>query len=100
MNRPAALFLIPLALSAASISPSAYIAHIKFLASPELKGRASGSPELEKAAHYIADQYRSSGVKPIPGHDYLQAFEVTTSAHIGAGNRLELIDHGHGRTLD
>jgi hypothetical protein len=80
-------------------SAERYIAHIKFLAAPEMKGRASGSPELEKAAHYIAAQYRADGVKPPAGHDYLQAFEVTTSARLGRGNRLEFLSGGRSRSL-
>jgi hypothetical protein len=61
------LWLVPLALSAADISPKAYVDHVRYLASPELKGRATGTPELEKAANYIAAQFKSFGLKPIPG---------------------------------
>src|SRR5207247_8092821 len=53
-----------LTLCAAEISPQAYLAHVRYLASPELKGRATGSPELEKAANYIASQFKSFGLKP------------------------------------
>ncbi len=57
-----------LSLAAAdSFESDRYLAHIKFLASPELKGRATGSPELEQAARYISDQFRSFGLKPPPG---------------------------------
>ncbi len=73
----------------ATISPDAYLAHIKYLASPELKGRATGSPELEKAASYIASQFQSFGVKPVPGSTYQQAFTTTVGAHLGATNRFE-----------
>jgi len=73
----------------ATISPDAYLAHIKYLASPELKGRATGSPELEKAAGYIASQFQSFGVKPVPGSGYEQAFTTTVGAHLGATNRFE-----------
>src|ERR1700735_3999616 len=66
-----------------------YINHIKFLASPEMRGRESGSPELEKAAQYIAAQFRSDGLKPVEGKTYLQAFEITTSAKLGKTNRFE-----------
>jgi hypothetical protein len=72
----------------ASISPDAYLAHIKYLASPELKGRATGSPELEKAADYIASQFQRFGVKPVPGSTYEQAFTTTVGAHEGVNNRL------------
>ena len=47
------------------ISPQAYLAEVTYLASPELKGRATGSPELEKAATYIAGQFKSFGLKPV-----------------------------------
>jgi len=53
--------LAPLALWAADIDPQQYLAHVKYLASPELKGRATGSPELEKAADYIPGSFDLSG---------------------------------------
>ena len=50
-----ALAVCSIALAAtASIDPNAYLDDIKFLASKEMKGRATGSPELEKAAAWIA----------------------------------------------
>jgi len=39
---------LSLGLLAANINPDQYLAHIRYLASPELKGRATGSPELKK----------------------------------------------------
>ena len=38
--------------------------HIRFLASDELQGRDTGSPELDIAARYIAESFRANGVKP------------------------------------
>ncbi len=38
--------------------------HVNFLASPDLQGRGFGSPGLEKAAAYIADQFELIGLKP------------------------------------
>lgn len=37
-----------------SLDPQTYLDDVKFLASPSMKGRATGSPELEKAAAFIA----------------------------------------------
>jgi hypothetical protein len=71
------------------ISPDAYLAHVKFLASPGLKGRATGSPELETAADYISKQFQSFGLKPVPGSTYQQAFTTTVGSHLGANNRFE-----------
>ena len=73
----------------ANISPDAYLAHVKYLASPELKGRATGSPELETAAGYVASQFQSLGVKPVPGSTYQQAFTTTVGARMGPNNRME-----------
>lgn len=86
------LFLIPLVALAADISPDAYLAHVRYLASPELKGRATGSPELEKAAHYIANQFRSFGLKPADGKNFEVAFPVALGAHMGNRNRLKFKD--------
>src|SRR5258708_1590466 len=79
---------LPLVLAAgADISPEQYLAHIRYLSSPALKCRATGSPELEKAAHYIAAQFRSFGLKPVE-----LAFPVTLGAHMGPKNRLTFTD--------
>jgi len=60
-----------------AFDPDRYLDHIKFLASPEMKGRATGSPELEKAAQYIVEQFRADGLQPPPGaKGYLQPFQV------------------------
>src|SRR6266851_1087480 len=70
----------------AHIDPQQYLQHIKYLASPDFKGRATGSEELEKAAQYIAGQFRSFGLQPVSGDGYLQAYPVTTNARLGHGN--------------
>jgi hypothetical protein len=92
----AAAILFAAALPAAapgdsSFSAERYLSHIKFLASPEMRGRESGSPELEKAAQYIAAQFKSDGLKTLDGKSYLQAFEVTTSAKLGKANRFDFV---------
>jgi len=82
-----------------AIDPQRYLEDVKFLASPELKGRATGSPELEKAAAYIARQFRAAGLKPVDGKSYYQAFSVTTNARLGAGNRFEYSVGGQATRL-
>src|ERR1041385_4494268 len=79
---------LPAPAAPASVDPNRYLEDVKFLASPELRGRATGSPELEKAAHFIAAQFHSFGLKPIDGKSYFQAFSVTTNARLGPGNRF------------
>ncbi len=79
---------IPALLGAAAVSPDAYLEHVKYLASPALKGRATGTPELDKAADYIAGQFRSFGLKPVDGKSYRRSFPAELSAKLGDGNRF------------
>ncbi|MEO7650417.1 MAG: hypothetical protein ABIZ80_08100, partial [Bryobacteraceae bacterium] len=92
-----ALCLIPAAVLAAGarpklaeeFDPQKFLAHVKYLASDALRGRASGSPELEKAGGYIAKQFKAAGLHPFDGKSFLQAFPVTTNAKLGADNQFE-----------
>lgn len=57
--------------------------HIYFLASDELKGRATGSNEIKIASQYIANMFRSYGAQTVPGaNGYFQdvPFTQTTAA--------------------
>src|SRR5260370_42409435 len=74
-------------LFAADLSPTEYLGYVKFLASPEMRGRASGSPELEKAASFIRDRFRSMNLKPLVADSYYQDFEVTASARLVTQNK-------------
>jgi Peptidase family M28/PDZ domain/PA domain len=81
-----------------AIDATRFLDDVKYLASPEMKGRASGSPELEKAANWLAARYREFGIKPA-GTSYLQAFPITTEAALGKGNRLQVSEGGHTASL-
>lgn len=84
---------------AADIDSAAYQAHINYLASDALKGRATGSPELEKAAQYIEQQFTSFGVKPVPGSGYEQEFEATLGAKLTGTNQFISTVNGKRETL-
>jgi len=96
--------------------------HIKVLASDEMKGRADGSPELNRAADYIAEQFKNIGL--IPGGDvsadvaaearsataetlaaraggrgWFQPFELVAGLAVGSGNSLVLSDRGRSVNL-
>ncbi|RYZ28287.1 MAG: M28 family peptidase, partial [Chitinophagaceae bacterium] len=45
-----------------------------FLASDEMRGRRAGSPEIDKAAAFIADEFKKAGLQPVKGTSYLQEF--------------------------
>jgi hypothetical protein len=99
MIRPALFLLLGSALLAApDAAEQAYLAHIKFLASDKLKGRGTGTPELDQAAEYIAAQFKAAGLKPVDG-SYFQRFPVTTEAKLGGGNRLSLTLQGKKTVL-
>jgi len=85
--------------SDAKVDPNLYLDDVKYLASPELKGRATGSPELETAARFLARKYRQFGVKPAEGKSYLQSFPVTTDAKLGPRNRFAFIENGRSTAL-
>ena len=75
----------------ADLSPTRYLDDIKYLASDALQGRGNGSPELDKAADYIADQFRRLGLKPAgENNTYFQNFEITTGAALGTKNELQI----------
>ncbi len=82
-------WLIAVSAFAADISPQAFLADVKYLASPELKGRATGSPELEKAAQFIAERFKSAGLKP-----QMLEFPVVLGAHLGPGNHFGSLEEG------
>src|SRR5580693_5563684 len=86
-------------LFAAELSPTEYLGYVKYLASPEMRGRATGSPELEKAAAFIRDQFHSLNLKPMNGASYYQDFEVTTSARLGSRNQLKYSNGREKQTL-
>lgn len=68
-----------------------YMGHVEFLASPEMRGRGAGMPELDEAAAYIARELAEQGVAPAgDGGTYLQPFEVTTGASMGENNLLRV----------
>src|ERR1022692_557619 len=95
----AGLILAAVAVAAtATIDPTLYLNDIKFLASPELRGRNTGSPELEKAAAFVERNYRQLGIKPV-GKSYLQPFPVTTDAALGKANRFQFTENGKATTL-
>jgi hypothetical protein len=83
----------------AKIDPKLYLDDVKYLASPELKGRPTGSPELEKAADFIARDFRRFGLKTVDGKSYLQPFQVTTDATLGKQNHFQFTENGRVTAL-
>src|SRR5438128_1767443 len=71
------------------ITPDALLAHIKILSSDEFEGRAPGSKGEELSIKYIADQFRSIGLKPgNPDNSYVQEVPL---AGIKSDPRLQFV---------
>src|SRR6516225_1244297 len=64
---------------------------LPYLASDALAGRAPGTPELDKAAEFIASEFERIGLEPPPGmNDYFQPFTMPLSTTLGPGTSLLL----------
>ncbi len=56
------------------------LAPLRFLAADELMGRSATRPEINIAARYISEMFKSFGLKELNGtRDYFQEFEIKTN---------------------
>ncbi len=74
------------------ITPDALLSHIKTLASDEFEGRAPGSKGEELSIKYIADQFKSIGLKP--GNPDGSYFQEVPLAGIKSDPRMQLVVNG------
>lgn len=51
--------------------------HLSVIAGPEMEGRDTPSPGLEKAADYISEQFKKAGVKPGNNGSFRQTFYLS-----------------------
>jgi hypothetical protein len=73
-----------------------YLEDVKQLSSESMKGRATGSPGLDKAARYIAHQFEKIGLQPGNGNTYFQSFPVAVESRLGSHNQFSFTS-GHDR---
>ncbi|HZH36732.1 MAG TPA: M20/M25/M40 family metallo-hydrolase [Flavisolibacter sp.] len=64
------------------------------LASDDMQGRAVGTPGIEKAAAFIAAEFKRAGLQPMSGGSFLQEFAMT------APRQKELTYKAEGRDAD
>lgn len=85
--------------AAATITPSAVKQRIEFLASDAMKGRDTPSPGLEAAAQYVADAFKSFGLKPAgDSGSYIQRW-IYQARRLDS-EKVKAVLHGNGdRTL-
>lgn len=64
--------------------------HVKYLASDKLEGRKAGSEGARLAARYIADEFKSYGLKPLGDNgSYFQSFDFVAGVELGPNNQLK-----------
>lgn len=74
-----------------NISAKEIKSHLEFLASDNLKGRFSGSPEERLAGEYIKQQFESYGLKPAFNNSWFQEFPFIEKVEITKNNSLKII---------
>ena len=75
------------------VTPPVALAPLRFLASDELKGRATARPEINIAARYISEEFRAMQLKQCPGtDDYFQNFDIKMITPAQTGT-LQIGDH-------
>ena len=91
-------------------APDVIKSEIAYLASDELHGRGSGEPGNEKAAQYVAQEFKRDGLKPLgtnkerepgassDGSGYYQPFTFVAGRVVGKNNMLK-IRYGKLRSL-
>ncbi|MFO0754446.1 MAG: M20/M25/M40 family metallo-hydrolase [Thermodesulfovibrionales bacterium] len=65
----------PLVTLPSAFSAERMTATVRFLAGADLKGRGAGTPELDRAAEFIAAQFREAGLQPGGDGGYFQVGE-------------------------
>jgi len=79
-----ALVVSPILSEDSSVSESRLLDTVKYLASDELNGRGVGTPELDRAADYIATEFSRAGLRTdLFGGSAFQSFEITVNAELG-----------------
>ena len=46
------------------------------LASDEMRGRKAGTPDIDRAAAFIEDEFKKAGLQPFQGNNFLQQFSM------------------------
>jgi hypothetical protein len=77
------------------INSSDLESYVSFLASPLLKGRMNGEPELEIAEQYIASQAKILGLKPANGNSYFQPYTIVEKKFDPEKTMIQVISNGN-----
>jgi Zn-dependent M28 family amino/carboxypeptidase len=73
--------------------------HVQFLADDSLEGRDTGSAGYEKAAQYVAEQFRAAGLQPAGSDGYRQAMDFSVVRIDESRSSLALTGQGATRVV-
>ena len=73
--------------------------HLQYLASDEMKGRFSGSPEAYKAGEYIKNDFQKHGLKAAFAGSYFQEFPFIEKVELTKNNSLSFNINGKDKPL-
>lgn len=86
------LFLLPVMLQAQKIEKiinTAEVARIeRTLSADDMMGRRTFTAGIDKAADFIAAEFRKAGLKPVTGDSYFQEFKMVRPRFIGASGSI------------
>ena len=80
------------------ISAAAYLEHVKILASDDFGGRGNGTEGIDKAADYIAAQFKAAGLAPAYDGSFFQPFTVDARVEPPRSSALT-VDGAAGRQV-
>src|SRR5271163_5208023 len=87
---PAAACLLLQAATDFTAEGKRWWSHIEYLASDDLKGRATGSEGHLKAARYVAGEFERYGLKPAGTSGYFQPVKFEVKQIVDDKSSLEL----------
>jgi PA domain len=73
---------------APAANPQRYLNDVKVLAAPDMEGRGAGTKGIDRAQHYIEQQFKALGLEPAGNRSFEQPFTVTTGAKLKGKNDL------------
>jgi Zn-dependent M28 family amino/carboxypeptidase len=98
MKRLAALLVASIAVAPVFAAPNRdgarWWSHVEALASDQMQGRLTGSPEHRKAAQYVAAQFQRAGLAPAGLQGYMQPVAFDARRIVESQTTLELVRHG------
>jgi hypothetical protein len=74
-------------------------AHINYLASDLLKGRATGTPEADLTVKYLTAEFQHYGLKPLFDNSYKQEFSFTADVELTKQNSINFKTNNKKQSL-